>query len=388
MNKFEFYNPTKIIFGKNSINKLNELIKPFGKNIMIAYGGGSIKKNGIYDSVIDVLKSENKNIFELNGITPNPKLDKVSEGIKICKENNIDFILAIGGGSVIDCSKAIAIGAKTDKDVWEAFYINKENCTDAIPLGTILTISATGSEMNKGSVITNWKTHEKFSYKTEYMFPKFSILDPTYTYSLPKEQIVYGSVDILAHVFEQYFSYPDESNVSDNLAEAIMKTVIENLENALENPTDYNARSNLMWASTMALNDVIRMGKEQDWNSHGIGHILSGLYDIPHGATLAIIFPSWMKHVYKNAPNKFKRYAINIWNINPQGKSDEEIALEGINKTKEYFSKIGAPVSLKEVNVSKEDIDKIVEMSNLNGSGSYKKIYKDDVRDILLGSIE
>lgn len=388
MNKFEFYNPTKIIFGENSINKLNELIRPFGKNIMITYGGGSIKKNGIYNSVIDILKSENKNIFELSGITPNPKLDKVYEGIKLCKENNIDFILAIGGGSVIDCSKAIAVGSKTDKDVWEAFYKNKEVCEDAIPLGTILTISATGSEMNKGSVITNWETHEKLSYKTDYMFPKFSILDPTYTYSLPREQIVYGSVDILAHVFEQYFSYPDESNVSDDLAEGIMKTVIENLEIALENPTDYNARSNLMWASTMALNDIIRMGKEQDWNSHSIGHILSGLYDIPHGATLAVIFPNWMKHVYKNAPNKFKRYAINIWNINPADKSDEEIALEGINRTREYFSKIGAPVTLKEVNVPKEDIDKIAEMFKFDGKGSYMKLYKEDVREILINAID
>lgn len=387
MNKFEFYNPTKIIFGENSINKLNELIKPFGKNIMITYGGGSIKKNGIYDNVIDILKSENKNIFELSGITPNPKLDKVYEGIKLCKENNIDFILAVGGGSVIDCSKAIAVGSKTDKDVWEAFYKNKEACEDAIPLGTILTISATGSEMNKGSVITNWETHEKLSYKTDYMFPKFSILDPTYTYSLPREQIVYGSVDILAHAFEQYFSYPDESNVSDDLAEGIMKTVIENLEIALENPTDYNARSNLMWASTMALNDIIRMGKEQDWNSHSIGHILSGLYDIPHGATLAVIFPNWMKHVYKNAPNKFRRYAINIWNIDPADKSDEEIALEGINRTREYFSKIGAPVTLKEVNVPKEDIDKIVEMFKFDGKGSYMKLYREDVREILINAI-
>lgn len=388
MNKFEFYNPTKIIFGENSINKLSELIRPFGKNIMITYGGGSIKKNGIYNSVIDILKSENKNIFELSGITPNPKLDKVYEGIELCKENNIDFILAVGGGSVIDCSKAIAIGSKTDKDVWEAFYKNKENCEDAIPLGTILTISATGSEMNKGSVITNWETHEKLSYKTDYMFPKFSILDPTYTYSLPREQIVYGSIDILAHVFEQYFSYPDESNVSDDLAEGIMKTVIENLEIALENPTDYNARSNLMWASTMALNDIIRMGKEQDWNSHSIGHILSGLYDIPHGATLAVIFPNWMKHVYKNAPSKFKRYAINIWDINPEGKSDEEVALEGINRTREYFSKIGAPVTLKEVNIPKEDIDKIADMFKFMGSGSYMKLYKDNVREILINAID
>lgn len=388
MNKFNFYNPTNIIFGEGSISKLNELINQYGKNIMIAYGGGSIKKNGIYNDVINTLKEQNKNIFELSGIMPNPRLEKVYEGIKICKENNIDFILAIGGGSVIDCSKAIAIGAKTDRDVWTSFYKKGEECFDAIPLGTILTISATGSEMNNGSVITNWETHEKLCYTTKYMAPKFSILDPTYTYSLPREQIIYGSVDIIAHVFEQYFSYPDESNVSDSLAEGIIKTVIENLEIALENPTDYNARSNLMWASTMALNDVIRMGKEPDWNSHSIEHALSGIYDIPHGAGLAIVFPSWMKYVYKKAPDKFKRYAINIWKVNPQNKTDEEIALEGINKTKEYFSKIGAPVSLKEVNIPKEQIDEIAEIANINGNGSYMKLYKNDVKEILLGALE
>ena len=247
MNKFEFYNPTRIIFGQSSINKLNELLKNYGKNILLCYGGGSIKKNGIYDNVIKILKEENKNIVELNGIMPNPRTEKVYEGINLCKQNNIDFILAVGGGSVIDCSKAIAVGSKTDKDFWQTFYKNQEECTDAIPLGTILTISATGSEMNKGGVITNWDTHEKKGYKTDYMSPKFSILDPTYTYSLPREQTIYGSIDILSHVFEQYFSYPDESNVSDNLAEGIIKTVIENLEIALENPKDYNARSNLMW---------------------------------------------------------------------------------------------------------------------------------------------
>lgn len=201
MNQFEFFNPTKIIFGENAINNLASQIKEY-KNILLTYGGGSIKKNGIYDKVIEILKQENKNIFELSGIMPNPRKEKVYEGIEICKTNHIDFILAVGGGSVIDCSKAIAIGAKTDKDFWKAFYLDWEECTDGVPLGTILTLSATGTEMDAGSVITDWENHVKTNYSTDYMYPKFSILDPTYTYSLPKEQTIYGSIDILAHVFE------------------------------------------------------------------------------------------------------------------------------------------------------------------------------------------
>lgn len=385
MNEFEFFNPTKIIFGENAIDKLASQIKEY-QNILLAYGGGSIKKNGIYDSVIEILTKENKNIFELNGIMPNPRKEKVYEGIDICKTEHIDFILAVGGGSVIDCAKAIAIGAKTEKDFWKAFYMDWEECKDGIPLGTILTLSATGTEMDAGSVITDWENHIKTNYSTEYMYPKFSILDPTYTYSLPKEQTIYGSIDILAHVFEQYFSIPDESNLSDNLSEAIIKTVIDNLEVAIENPNDYKARANLMWCSTMALNGIIGLGKEQDWNSHQIEHALSAIYDIAHGAGLAIIFPNWMKHVYKKAIGKFKRYAIAIWNVDVTNKTDEEIALEGIEKTKEYFSKIGAPVTLREVNISKEEIEKIVEAVIITGEGSYLKPSKEDIREILISA--
>lgn len=385
MNEFEFFNPTKIIFGENAIDKLASQIKEY-QNILLAYGGGSIKKNGIYDSVIEILTKENKNIFELNGIMPNPRKEKVYEGIDICKTEHIDFILAVGGGSVIDCAKAIAIGAKTEKDFWKAFYMDWEECKDGIPLGTILTLSATGTEMDAGSVITDWENHIKTNYSTEYMYPKFSILDPTYTYSLPKEQTIYGSIDILAHVFEQYFSIPDESNLSDNLSEAIIKTVIDNLEVAIENPNDYKARANLMWCSTMALNGIIGLGKEQDWNSHQIEHALSAIYDIAHGAGLAIIFPNWMKHVYKKAIGKFKRYAIAIWNVDVTNKTDEEIALEGIEKTKEYFSKIGAPVTLREVNISKEEIEKIVEAVIITGEGSYLKPNKEDIREILISA--
>lgn len=386
MNSFNFFNPTKIIFGENAINNLANEVKNY-KNILFTYGGGSIKKNGIYNKVIQILKNENKNVIELDGIMPNPRKEKVYEGIELCKNNNIDFILAVGGGSVIDCSKAIAIGSKTDKDFWQTFYIDWEECTDAIPLGTILTLSATGTEMDSGSVITDWENHIKTHYDSEHMFPKFSILDPSYTYTLPKEQTIYGSIDILAHVFEQYFSMPDESNLSDNLAEAIIRTVIDNLEIAIENPNNYNARANLMWCSTMALNGIIGLGKEQDWNSHQIEHALSGIYDIAHGAGLAIVFPNWMKYVYKNSINKFKKYAVNIWNVDTKNKTEEEIALEGINKTKEYFSKVGAPVTLSEVNIPESDIDKIVETVILTGEGSYLKINKEDIKNILISAI-
>lgn len=386
MNSFNFFNPTKIIFGENAINNLANEIKNY-KNILFTYGGGSIKKNGIYNKVIQILKNENKNVIELDGIMPNPRKEKVYEGIELCKNNNIDFILAVGGGSVIDCSKAIAIGAKTDKDFWQTFYIDWEECIDAIPLGTILTLSATGTEMDSGSVITDWENHIKTHYDSEHMFPKFSILDPSYTYTLPKEQTIYGSIDILAHVFEQYFSMPDESNLSDNLAEAIIRTVIDNLEIAIENPNNYNARANLMWCSTMALNGIIGLGKEQDWNSHQIEHALSGIYDIAHGAGLAIVFPNWMKYVYKNSINKFKKYAVNIWNVDTKNKTEEEIALEGINKTKEYFSRVGAPVTLSEVNIPESDIDKIVETVILTGEGSYLKIDKEDIKNILISAI-
>lgn len=386
MNSFNFFNPTKIIFGENAINNIANEIKNY-KNILFTYGGGSIKKNGIYNKVIQILKNENKNVIELDGIMPNPRKEKVYEGIELCKNNNIDFILAVGGGSVIDCSKAIAIGAKTDKDFWQTFYIDWEECIDAIPLGTILTLSATGTEMDSGSVITDWENHIKTHYDSEHMFPKFSILDPSYTYTLPKEQTIYGSIDILAHVFEQYFSMPDESNLSDNLAEAIIRTVIDNLEIAIENPNNYNARANLMWCSTMALNGIIGLGKEQDWNSHQIEHALSGIYDIAHGAGLAIVFPNWMKYVYKNSINKFKKYAVNIWNVDTKNKTEEEIALEGINKTKEYFSRVGAPVTLSEVNIPESDIDKIVETVILTGEGSYLKIDKEDIKNILISAI-
>jgi alcohol dehydrogenase YqhD (iron-dependent ADH family) len=304
------------------------------------YGGGSIKKNGIYDQVLTACNQAGKMVVELANVLPNPRTEKVYEGIQLCRDYSVDFILAVGGGSVIDCAKAVAVGAKTDKDFWETFYVNQEQTTDALPLGTILTMSATGTEMNANTVISNRETHEKHGYGSDLLYPVFSILDPTYTYSLPADQTAYGAVDILAHVFEQYFSFPNEDNVSDNLAEAVMRSVIDNIETAIHEPNNYLARSNIMRASTMALNELIGMGKEQDRVSHNIEHALSGLYDIPHGAGLAIVFPARMQYVYKAGLPKFVRYAKNIRHVTVEGKTDEEIALEGIEATKQFFRKI------------------------------------------------
>lgn len=385
MRNFTFYNPTAIFFGKGVINQLEEQIPKDVNNILVVYGGGSIKKIGLYDQLIRKLYK--KHIYELEGVMPNPRLEKVYEGIKICKQKKIEFIIAAGGGSVIDCAKAIAVGAKTNKDVWNCFYENKEDCEEALPIGVILTLSATGSEMNNDSVITNWSTHQKLNYTSNKTYPKFAILDPEYTYSLSKEQTIYGAIDILAHVFEQYFSIPDDLNLSDELSEGIIKNVIRNINIVQQDLRNYDGRACLMWASTMALNGIIGLGKEQDWSSHNIGHALSAIYDIPHGATLSIIFPSWMNFVYKKALSKFKRFAIEIWNVDSKGKTDDEIAKEGIIKTKEYFSKLGAPVSLREVNIYEKDINEIIKHIDIDNAGSYIKISQDDIKEILLGCL-
>lgn len=383
MKNFTFYNPTKIYFGENSIENLEEEISNKYKNILLVYGSGSIKKEGIYIDVVKILEKLNVNIYELNNVLSNPSLDKVYEGIKICKKEKIDFILAVGGGSVIDCSKAISVGALTTKDVWKNFYVEKKECESVLPIGTILTCIGTGSEMNNDSVITNYKTNEKLNYPNDKTYPLFSILNPKYTYSLSSSQTTYGAIDIIAHAFEQYFSYPNELNLSDHISEKIIKFVIDNLPIVLNDPTNYNSRANLMWASTMALNNIIGLGKEQDWSSHNIGHALSTLYNLPHGATLSIIFPGWMKYVYKKSISRFKRFAIEIWKIEEQNKSDEEIALEGIIATENFFKKYGAPISLNDIGVEEQDFDKIINVIDIDNAGSYIKIDKNNIKEIL-----
>lgn len=387
MKTFSFYNPVKIYFGKNTITNLRQEIEKCGENILITYGRGSIKKNGIYDTVLQILKDANKTVFELGGIMPNPRTEKVYEGISICKKYNIDFVLAVGGGSVIDCTKAIVAGAKMNDDFWQTLFIERQSLTDALPFGTVLTMAATGSEMNSGGVITNWAENLKIGYNNPLLYPKFSILDPVYTYTLPKDQMVFGCVDILSHLFELYFSTPDESNVSDSIAEALMKSVIENLNAALVDPKDYNARGNLLWASSLALNGVARVGKTEDWMGHQIEHALSAFYDIPHGAGLAIVHPAYLKYIYKNKLEKFARFAENIWQIDTDGRTLEDKARIGIEKIITYFKGIGAPTTLKEVGIPVDAIDKIIEKVNIFPT-SYASLTREDVKQILLDCAE
>lgn len=383
MNHFTWYNPTKILFGKGAIEKMRSELEGVGKNVLLTYGGGSIKRNGVYDSVIAILTDLGKCVYELSGIMPNPRKEIVYEGIKICKENKIDFILAVGGGSVIDASKAMAAGACTERDFWDAFYINREQLTDALPIGSVLTLPATGSEMNSGGVVTDWQNNIKTAYEHPLLFPKFSVLDPTYTYSLPREQMIYGAVDMLSHLFEVYFSYPNDNNLSDDLAEAIMKNIKINLAIALEDPYNYEARANLMWDGSMALNGITKLSKGQDWETHQIEHAMSAFFDIPHGAGLAVVHPNFMRYTYKYATEKYVRYAVNIWGVDPTGKTDDEIAMEGIRATHDYFKSIGAPTTLSEVGISVDAADKIVSRTFLL-NGGYHACTEEDIKNIVL----
>lgn len=382
MNTFTWYNPTKILFGAGAIDRMASELAGAGKNILVTYGGGSIKRNGVYDSAMKILSELGKSVFELGGIMPNPRTEIVYEGIRICKEKKIDFILALGGGSVIDASKAIAAGARTELDFWDAFYMGDAELLDAIPIGTVLTLPATGSEMNCGGVVTNWEQNIKTAFEHPLLFPVFSVLDPTYTYTLPKEQIIYGAVDMLSHLFEVYFSPPDDNNLSDELSEAIMKNIMTNLEVALVDPYNYEARANLMWDGSMALNGITKLSKLQDWETHQIEHAMSAHFDIPHGAGLAVVHPNYMRYTYKKGLSKYVRYAKNIWGIDPAGKTDDEIAMAGIKATHDYFKRIGAPVTLSGVGITLDAIDKMTDSTFLL-SGGYMTCTAEDVRNII-----
>lgn len=388
MKNFSFYNPVQIYFGKNAIANMPTELAKYGKNVLLTYGGGSIKKNGIYDNVISILEKAGKNVFELSGIMPNPRTEKVYEGIELCRKHNIDLILAVGGGSTVDCSKFIAAGAKLDSDFWQTLFIEQKPVKEALPLGVVLTMAATGSEMNSGGVISKWDENLKLGFLDPSLHPKFSILDPEYTISMPKEQVAYGCVDIFSHIMEQYFSTPDDDeNLTDYLAEALFKNLIVNAKTASKSTSDYTARANIMWDSTMALNGLLKLGKSQDWMGHQIAHGLSAFYDTPHGAALAIAHPAYLKYICKNAPRQFVRFAKNIWNVSTEGKTDIETALEGLEKTTEFFKSIGAPTTLKEVGIPKDSIEKIVEKINLYPT-SYANLTREDLKQILLSCAE
>ena len=382
MNDFRFYNPVRIHFGKEAMARLPEELAGVGKKILLVYGGGSIKASGLYDRVLAALAEAGKDVVELAGVMPNPRTEKVYEGIDLCKTHGIDFILAVGGGSVIDCAKAIAVGARTDRDFWQAFFVNWEEAEDAIPLGTILTIPATGSEMDRSSVITNWATGEKNGYDSDLTYPVFSILDPTLTYTLPKHQMVNGIVDTLSHIWELYFSEPDTESVTDALAEALMRSVISATRTALKDPTDYVARANIMWASTFALCGMLSNGKRTDWASHNIEHPLSAVFDVAHGAGLAVVHPNYMKYFCSHAPERYARYAVQVWGVDPAGKTTLEVAQEGIQRTRDFFDEMGAPATLADLGIPESAIEDLAARTDLS-CWAYKELTREDVKAIL-----
>lgn len=383
MQSFTFHNPTRIRFGTDALEALPEELAFLGKKILLTYGGGSIRKTGLYDRILALLHQAGKEVHELGGILPNPRKEKVYEGIALCKQYGIDAILAVGGGSVIDASKFIAAGARTDRDFWQAFLIDQEDCLDALPLGTILTLPATGSEMNSGGVISDWDAHIKTSYGHPLLYPRFSILDPSLTLTLPREQMIYGAVDTLSHIFEQYFSLPDDDNLSDDLSEALIKNIMVNLDQALKDPLDLQARSNLMWDSTMALNGLIGLGKEQDWMTHQIEHTLSAFYDIPHGAGLAIVHPNTLLYMIPKAPEKFARFAHRIFGISQDSLTLEEQATEGVLRLRAYFDAIGAPATLQDVGIPAGDLDRLVQATEPYATSYLPDFSPEDVRAIL-----
>ncbi|MGQ9474328.1 MAG: iron-containing alcohol dehydrogenase [Candidatus Caldatribacteriaceae bacterium] len=384
MKNFEFHNPTQVFFGKGETDRVGECCARFGKRVLLMYGGGSIKRNGLYDRVMRSLQAQGLEVLEVSGIQPNPRIDKVREGVQICKEKGVEVILAVGGGSVLDSAKIVAIGAHYQGDPWDFFLEEKTIPQTKTPLVTVLTLAATGSEMNHNAVVSNDETQEKLAVVNPAIFPDISILDPENTFTVPRDQTVNGIVDILAHVFEQYFQPVPETPLQDRLAESIISTVIEYTPRVLNYPHDYDARATIMWCGTLALNHLLECGGDGDWSTHAIEHELSAFYDIPHGAGLAIIFPQWMQYVIEVIPHKFAQFAERVWKMERKGKDDRELALEAIAKTKSWFSEIGAPVSLKEVGIGTENLERMATHATRKGPlGSVKKLYKEDVLAIL-----
>ncbi|MBH0171088.1 MAG: iron-containing alcohol dehydrogenase [Bacillota bacterium] len=387
MNEYIYYNPTRLVFGKNQIQTLKDELGKFGKKVLVVYGGGSIKRNGLFDEVMNELNKMDAEVSELSGVEPNPRVSTVRKGVEICKEKNIDVLLAVGGGSVIDCTKAIAAGAKYDGDVWDIITL-KAQVEDALPFGTVLTLAATGSEMNSGSVITNWETQEKYGWGSPLVFPKFSILDPTYTFSVPKDQTIYGIVDMMSHVFEQYFHNATNTPLQDRFAESILLTVMETAPKLLDDLENYELRETILYNGTMALNGTLQMGVRGDWGSHNIEHAVSAVYDIPHAGGLAILFPNWMRHNVDTNVARFKQLAVRVFNVETEGKSDKEVALEGIDRLSAFWTSLGAPNALKDYDIDDSKLDLIADKAMARGEfGNFKKQNKEDVLNILRMSL-
>lgn len=387
LSNFTYCNPTKLYFGENSLQNLETELCKYGKNIMLVYGGGSIKENGIYYKVITILNKCGKTVFEDGGVMPNPTVEKLYSGCKIAKENNIDLILAVGGGSVCDYSKAVSVSAYCEEDPWDKYYLKMEDVDNKIiPVGCVLTMVGTGSEMNGGAVITNHDTKLKIGHVFgDNVFPKFSILNPTFTFTLPKYQMVAGFYDIFNHITEQYFS-GDDDNTSDYIMEGLMKSLVHSSKIAVKNPNDYEARSNIMWTATWALNTLVAMGKSTDWMVHMIGQAIGAYTDATHGMTLSAVSLPYYRYILPYGLAKFKRFAVNVWNISTDSKSDEEVALEGLCAMEQWMNEIGLVMNISKLGVTEDMISGIAD-STLILEGGYKIMTRDEIVEILKKSM-
>ena len=380
---FVYCNPTKLYFGEDSLDFLNEELPKYGKNVVLVYGAGSIKENGIYDKVINILKKNEKNIAEIAGVMPNPTLAKLYEGIKIARNHNADLLLAVGGGSVCDYSKAVSVSVNCTEDPWEKYFVrfDEPDC-EIVPVGCVLTMVGTGSEMNGGSVITNHAAKAKIGRVFgDNVFPRFSILDPTYTFTLPRYQMVAGFFDIMSHILEQYFSGTDD-NTSDYLMEGLLRSLIHSSRIAVQSPEDYEARSNIMWIATWALNTLVAKGKSTDWMVHMIGQSIGAYTDATHGMTLAAVSLPYYRHIMPYGLAKFKRFAINVWDVRPEGKTDEQIAQAGLAAMESYMRELGLVLNGRELGVDETMLDGIAQGSFIL-DGGYKVLTKEEIVEIL-----
>lgn len=388
LGNFSYCNPAKLYFGDQSLDYLNTELPKYGKNVVLIYGGGSIKKNGIYDDVIKILEAQGKNVAEIAGVMPNPTLVKLYEGIEIARKHQADLLLAVGGGSVCDYAKAVSVSVNCGEDPWEKYFVRfEEPSCETLPVGCVLTMVGTGSEMNAGCVITNQETKQKIGhvFADEKIIPRFAILNPRYTMTLPHRQMVAGIYDIFNHICEQYFSGEDD-NTSDYISEGLMRSVLHASRIANKNPQDYEARSNLMWTATWALNTLIAKGKSTDWMVHMLGQAVGAYTNATHGMTLAAVSLPYYRYILPYGLPKFKRFAIEVWKVNPEGKTDEEIAEEGLKAMEDWMKELGLAMKISELGATKDMIDGIADATLLL-EGGYKVLSRKEVIEILKESL-
>ncbi|GFN31811.1 iron-containing alcohol dehydrogenase [Paenibacillus xylaniclasticus] len=382
MKPFVFHNPTRLYFGANTLRYLADEVEKYGKKVLLVYGGGSIKRNGLYNEVMAQLEQSGCTVSELGGVEPNPRLSTVHRGAEIIRRDGIEWVLAVGGGSTLDCAKAIAAAAHYDGNFWDC-VTRKAPVKSALPLGTVLTLAATGSEMNLNSVITNEETVEKVGWGSPHVYPAFSILDPKNTVTTPKDHTVYGMVDMMAHVFEQYFHHDSNTPVQDGLAEGILRAVIATAPKLVNDLGNLEYRETILYCGTMALNGILAMGTVGDWANHDMEHALSAVYDIPHGGGLAILFPNWMQYVLDDNVARFRQFAVNVFGVREDGRSDREIAEEGIKALRSFWNSIGAPSRLSDYNIDDSRFEEMALKAVGEGTrGNFRKLTKEDVMNI------